>query len=200
MPARLLLLCLLFRSSWLAVEGDRHVGAAGVLHRRGGRAAVAVSVGVAVGVPNQQSRVRGSRQRRLLHVARSSSDAWEGETTPVRLKRSRLRRGCFDGPAATSPLPAALISLGRMRSAHRCGVDECVRGEALVGSLELPRLCEAAHRPGKSRLVEGVGWFHLRRRLTAWSLSATQPTSNLKQGFQDARSRLLGERDCRILR
>ena len=42
MPARLLLLCLLFRSSWLTVEGDRHVGAAGVLHRRGGRAAVAV--------------------------------------------------------------------------------------------------------------------------------------------------------------
>ena len=42
-PARLLLLCLLLRSSWLTVEGDRHVGAAGVLHNhRGGRAAVAV--------------------------------------------------------------------------------------------------------------------------------------------------------------
>ena len=53
MPARLLLLCLLFRSSWLTVEGDRHVGLAGVLHRRGGRAAVAVRVGVAGGVPNQ---------------------------------------------------------------------------------------------------------------------------------------------------
>jgi hypothetical protein len=50
-PARLLLLCLLFRSSWLTVEGDRHVSAAGVLHRRGGRAAVAVSVGVTGGVP-----------------------------------------------------------------------------------------------------------------------------------------------------
>ena len=50
MPARLLLL---FRSSWLTVEGDCHVGAAGVLHRRGGRAAVAVSVDVAVGVPMQ---------------------------------------------------------------------------------------------------------------------------------------------------
>ncbi len=35
--ARLLLLCLLFRSSWLTVEGGRQVGAAGVLHRRGGR-------------------------------------------------------------------------------------------------------------------------------------------------------------------
>ena len=38
----LLLLCLLLRSSLLTVEGDRHVGAAGVLHRRGGRADVAV--------------------------------------------------------------------------------------------------------------------------------------------------------------
>jgi hypothetical protein len=51
-PARLLLLCLLLRSSLLTVEGGRQIGAAGVLHRRGGRAAVAVSVGVAVGVPN----------------------------------------------------------------------------------------------------------------------------------------------------
>jgi hypothetical protein len=31
MPARLLLLCLLFRSSWLTVEGGREVSAAGVL-------------------------------------------------------------------------------------------------------------------------------------------------------------------------
>jgi hypothetical protein len=46
-PARLLLLCLLFRGSRLTVVGDRHVGAAGVLHRRGRRAAVAVRVGVA---------------------------------------------------------------------------------------------------------------------------------------------------------
>jgi hypothetical protein len=29
-PARLLILCLLFRSSWRRVEGDRHIGAAGV--------------------------------------------------------------------------------------------------------------------------------------------------------------------------
>jgi hypothetical protein len=56
MPARLLLLCLLLRSSWLTVEGDRHVGAAGVLHRRGGWAAVAVRVGVAGGVPTRHSR------------------------------------------------------------------------------------------------------------------------------------------------
>jgi hypothetical protein len=38
-PARVLLSCLLFRSSWLTAEDDRHFGAARVLHRRGGRAA-----------------------------------------------------------------------------------------------------------------------------------------------------------------
>jgi hypothetical protein len=61
MPGRLLLLCLLLRSSWLTVEGAREIGAAGVLHRRGGRAAVAVPTGVAGGVPQQQhNRVCGS--------------------------------------------------------------------------------------------------------------------------------------------
>ena len=54
-PARLLLLCLLFRSSRRRVDGDRHVGAAGVLQRRGGRAALAVRVGVAPSVPKRLS-------------------------------------------------------------------------------------------------------------------------------------------------
>jgi hypothetical protein len=36
-PARLLLLCLLLRSSWLTMEDDRQIGAAGLLHRRGER-------------------------------------------------------------------------------------------------------------------------------------------------------------------
>jgi hypothetical protein len=40
---------------WLTVEGDRQVVAAKVLLRQDGRAAVAVSVGVAVGVPLQNS-------------------------------------------------------------------------------------------------------------------------------------------------
>ena len=56
-PARLLLLCVLLRGSWLTVQGDRHVGADGAPHRRGGRAAVAVSVGVAGGVPFGKSQV-----------------------------------------------------------------------------------------------------------------------------------------------
>jgi hypothetical protein len=71
MPARLLLLCLLLRSSWLAAEGDRQVGAATVLHRRGGRAAVAVSVGVGGGVPLQNSRAVGHATSGLLLLGES---------------------------------------------------------------------------------------------------------------------------------
>jgi hypothetical protein len=62
---------LLLRSSWLTLEGGREVSAAGVLLRRGGRAAVAVSVGVAVGVPEQQRRQYERRRRRLLVAALS---------------------------------------------------------------------------------------------------------------------------------
>jgi hypothetical protein len=54
-PAGLLLSCLLLRGAWLTVEGDHQIGAARVLHRRRGRAAVAVSVGVAGGVPKQHT-------------------------------------------------------------------------------------------------------------------------------------------------
>ena len=53
-PASLLLLCLLLRSSWLTADGGRQVSAARVPHRRGGRAAVAVSVGAASGVPEHK--------------------------------------------------------------------------------------------------------------------------------------------------
>ena len=53
MPLRLLLLCLLLKSSWLTAEGGRPVDA-GVLHRRGEPAAVAVRLGVAGGVPEEQ--------------------------------------------------------------------------------------------------------------------------------------------------
>lgn len=49
------------------------VGAATVLHRRGGRAAVAVLVGVAVGVPDQQSRGPSSRRPSLPQLARNGS-------------------------------------------------------------------------------------------------------------------------------
>jgi len=65
-PERLLLSCLQRRTSWLTVESDRRVDAAGVLHRRGGRAAVAVSVNVADGARKQRRwRVQRTRSRRL---------------------------------------------------------------------------------------------------------------------------------------
>ena len=76
MAVRLLLLCLLFRSSWLTVEGDRRLGAAGVLHRRGVRVVVAVRVGVAGGVPLGKSPGRPGAPARLLRLARSRSGDW----------------------------------------------------------------------------------------------------------------------------
>ena len=81
--ARLLLLCLLFRSSWLAAEGGRQVGAAGVLHRRAEGPAVAVSVGVAVGVHwgslavaperHEAAPFTQERKRRRSAIARAGS-------------------------------------------------------------------------------------------------------------------------------
>jgi hypothetical protein len=67
-------LCLLLRSSWLTVEGGREIGAAGVLHRRGGRAALAMSVGVAGGVPEHSSRAARSNCWRLLQRTRCDGD------------------------------------------------------------------------------------------------------------------------------
>ena len=84
MPARLLLLCLLFRSSWLTVEGGRQVDAAKVLHRQGGRVAVAVSVGVAGGVPEQQCQTVRLRRSRPPQVARSGSPSESLRQCPCR--------------------------------------------------------------------------------------------------------------------
>ena len=106
MPARLLLLCLLFRSSWLTVEGDRHVGAAGVLHRRGGRAAVAVSVGVAGGVPYEQSRRLRLAASRLPQVAQRSS-TWSAVRALLFLRSSsRAETG-----APRSKQPSRVLAL-----------------------------------------------------------------------------------------
>jgi hypothetical protein len=84
-PGRLLLLCLLLRSSWLTAEGGREIGAAGVLHRRGGRAAVAVSVGVAGGVPEHSSRAARSDCPRLLAGTRSGRLPTVGRMAQSRL-------------------------------------------------------------------------------------------------------------------
>jgi hypothetical protein len=111
MSARLLLLCLLLRSSWLTLEGERHVGAARVLHRRGGPAVEGVSVGVAVGVLKREPFGSSSDRRDcslepvggvwravlLDHVF----DAWmarkhptAAQTAPIALTRSGLIDGC----------------------------------------------------------------------------------------------------------
>jgi hypothetical protein len=62
---------LLRRSSWLTVEGRGQIGAAGVLHRRSGRAAVAVRVDVAGGGPMQACRPRWPAA-----ASRDSDCAW----------------------------------------------------------------------------------------------------------------------------
>ena len=80
----LLLLCLLSRLSWLTVEGGGRL-----LHRRGGRAVVAMSVGVAGDVPMQNCRgpVWAGARLPLLRETRSE----------VRPPRRSLFAHC-DGP------------------------------------------------------------------------------------------------------
>ena len=51
------------------MEDHRQIGAAGLVHRRDGRAAVAVRVGVALGVPYEQSRRLRLPASRLPQVA-----------------------------------------------------------------------------------------------------------------------------------
>ena len=116
-PARLLLLCLLLRSSWLTVEGDRRVGAAGVLHRRGGRVVVAVSVGVAGGVPDRQCRPTRSGLSRVLQVARRSDD-------PSHEDGCRLPRG------SRRPRPACRALQGTPGPGLRCACRDQSRSVA----------------------------------------------------------------------
>ena len=145
MPARLLLLCLLLRSSWLTVEGGRQIGAAGVLHSRGGRAALAVSVGVAGGVPQRQP-ARGSTallpclSRRLLACGSSETEQAEtvwtetaahlgiaGVTAPRigGLLRFLNLRSLIRAPApgelwVSGPVRATEAQLGDLRSIYGC--------------------------------------------------------------------------------
>jgi hypothetical protein len=88
-PARLLLSCLLFRSSWLTVESDRHSGAAGVLRRRDGRAAVAVGVGVARRVPE---RARATRRGSGLLRCRRQAGALGRPVGPALAAARRPKR------------------------------------------------------------------------------------------------------------
>ena len=116
-PARLLLLCLLFRSSWRRVEGDRHVGAAGVLHRRGGRAALAARVGVAPGVPKRLSRASRSADH-SLRPAQERSSAQHRTTSP----------------SIYAPMPLH----GHCLLNASCGVWQCWLGEENLSTAVLP--------------------------------------------------------------
>jgi hypothetical protein len=61
------------------VKGDRQIGAARVPHRWSGRVAVAVSVGVAGGVPLGKSRGRSGADTRLLRLAQGGSGLAGGD-------------------------------------------------------------------------------------------------------------------------
>jgi hypothetical protein len=79
------------------VEGGRQIGAAGLVYRRGGGAAVAVWVSVAVGVPEQQRRRVRSGGSRLLQIARRGS----GDLVlAVRAAAARLKGACGRGRRA----------------------------------------------------------------------------------------------------
>jgi len=143
MPARLLL-CLLFSSSWLTVECDGHVRAAGVRHRRGGRAAVAVSVGVAPGVPE------GNRYaaRSGLLLCRRQVGAAGGP--------GRAVLGCFSSSRASGSLTGrlALATSGKaeapqdLRLARRgcaCGAGQ--RPTAVSARYSLARAARAGGDP-----------------------------------------------------
>jgi hypothetical protein len=94
-----------------------------------------------------------------------------------RLKRSRLRRGCFDGRAATAPLAAALISLGRMRSPTAAASTRCVRWRCdrpAANALQDERRRPASRDSGRAG---AAGSHHDRRELTCWKRArrATRP-------------------------
>lgn len=73
-------------------EGNRHVGAAEVLHRHGGRAAVAVSVGVAGGVPNQ------SPCSRRQYASASPKSGCDGRRSCLWPDSTLWLGACWGGP------------------------------------------------------------------------------------------------------
>ena len=145
MPARLLLLCLLFRSSWLTVEGGRQVGAARVLHRQGGPVAVAVSVGVAGGVPMQKSRwpVWTRRECRTFVNAEASHVA--------------QARDCLWAKAVVWHKRCSLTACGRSRSSAS-GRGSCPTSASACGNApsQLKRRGPPLCNPGGTVLQGGV--------------------------------------------
>jgi hypothetical protein len=70
------------------VESGRQVGSAKVLRRRSGQAAVAVRVGVAGGVPQQQRQPGSFQVPRLLFHASSGSPRVDADVTALVLAAS----------------------------------------------------------------------------------------------------------------
>jgi hypothetical protein len=138
--------CLLFRSSWLTVEGDRHVGAAGVLHRRGGRAAVAVSVGELVAFPCSRVAAlewtfRDFRSQREQHCTNRRLGL-----PPRRFRRlllGRLHRRVADSRGSSSPRPT-----------RRPSMSETVSRPVGWQSIVAPNLWRAAAVSGRSKGVQ----------------------------------------------
>jgi hypothetical protein len=123
MAARLLLLCLRLCSSWLTVEGGR-VGTAGVVHRRGGRAAIALSVATDLGVPEWKSCHGGCRVPRLLHVSpmRLSAEERRGDSSHRRQASPEAGEDRPDMPARghrAIRLSCVLCLLGASRTFRR---------------------------------------------------------------------------------
>ncbi len=140
MPARLLLLCLLLRSSWLTAEGNRHVGAAEVLHGRGGRAAVAVSVGVAGGVPERQ---RARRRDELLlphgrvladHVAFCKAAATAQHLIAHQAVMSQVGHRAGIQPISGDPESTLLALLAARARARACSSKTARKGPACLRS------------------------------------------------------------------
>jgi hypothetical protein len=119
-PARLLLLCLLLRSSWLTVEGGRQIGAAGVLHRRGGRAAVAVSVGMAVAFQSGSDSRRGAVARGCWIFVRAAVTPLAPSVAGTAQMRS-CRPDCRSAPAAptSSTAPHVIAMTAERQRADR---------------------------------------------------------------------------------
>jgi hypothetical protein len=155
------------------------VGAAAVLHRWGGRAAVAVSVGVAGGAPEQQCqtvRLRRSRQPQVAHRSSPEGCCWFGDGATATSCRPMSPRGRSDSRGYALRLvwsvlaPDAFVRMhldvphepsgiagGRRarRREHRLDRLSLAHGKADVGSPP-----NATSRPGgcrRSRRFVGCG-------------------------------------------
>ena len=139
------------------------VGAATVLHRRGGRVGVAASVGVAGGVPERQ---RATPGQALLHSGDAGLCCWVAARSPLQ-EQARGRPGfCFDLRASRGAggkhgrthtrLPRAPVPvLARFLSGVRAW-------EAFVGSVLPNGGADYGARRGRGR-----------RRCQSWSRSAS---------------------------